>query len=143
MYTAKTTFMKIGSTPSFIKRGSEVIMITANNLPVGILQEIDVDLIRVQLQPGDTLIMMTDGIYDAPGHAVNKEMWMKRVIQEIQVDQPQEIAEQLLEKVVRHHDGQIMDDMTVVVAKIEKHQPEWATFRWPGMSRLERPRTVS
>ncbi|MBJ6361262.1 stage II sporulation protein E [Paenibacillus sp. GCM10012307] len=143
MYTAKTTFMKIGSTPSFIKRGSEVIMITANNLPVGILQEIDVDLIRVQLQPGDTLIMMTDGIYDAPGHAVNKELWMKRVIQEIQEDQPQEIAEQLLDKVVRHHDGQIIDDMTVVVAKIEKHQPEWATFRWPGLSRLERPRTVS
>lgn len=143
MYTAKTTFMKIGSTPSFIKRGNEVIMITANNLPVGILQEIDVDLIRVQLLPGDTLIMMTDGIYDAPGHAVNKEMWMKRVIQEIEEDQPQEIAEQLLETIVRYHDGEIIDDMTVVVARIEKHQPEWATFRWPGLSRIERPRTVS
>ena len=76
--------MKIGSTPSFIKRGNEVIPISANNLPVGILQDIDVDLVRVQLQPGDTLIMMTDGIYDAPGHAVNKEMWMKRIIQEIE-----------------------------------------------------------
>ncbi len=143
MYTAKTTFLKIGSTPSFIKRGNEVIMVTANNLPVGILQEIDVDLIRVQLQPGDTLIMMTDGIYDAPGHAVNKEIWMKRVIQEIEDEQPQEIAERLLETVVRHHEGEIIDDMTVVVARIEKHQPEWATFRWPGLSRIERPRTVS
>ncbi|RXZ79292.1 stage II sporulation protein E [Paenibacillaceae bacterium] len=143
MYTAKTTFMKIGSTPSFIKRGNEVIVITANNLPVGILQEIDVDLIRIQLLPGDTLIMMTDGIFDAPGHAVNKEMWMKRVIQEIEQSDPQEIADRLLEKVIRQHDGQIIDDMTVVVARVDKHQPEWATFRWPGVSKLERPRTVS
>lgn len=143
MYTAKTTFMKIGSTPSFIKRGNEVISISANNLPVGILQEIDVDLIRVQLQPGDTLIMMTDGIYDAPGHAANKEMWMKRVIQEISADNPQEIADALLETVVRYHKGDIIDDMTVVVAKVDKHQPEWATFRWPGITKLERPRTVS
>ncbi|QYR21651.1 stage II sporulation protein E [Paenibacillus sp. sptzw28] len=143
LYTAKTTFMKIGSTPSFIKRGGEVIPITANNLPVGILQDIDVDLIRVQLQPGDTLIMMTDGIYDAPGHAVNKEMWMKRVIQEISADNPQEIADSLLETVVRYHKGDILDDMTVVVAKVDKHQPEWATFRWPGLTKVERPRTVS
>ncbi|SFJ86993.1 stage II sporulation protein E [Paenibacillus sp. UNC496MF] len=143
MYSAKTTFMKIGSTPSFIKRGNEVIPISANNLPVGILQDIDIDLIRVQLQPGDTLIMMTDGIYDAPGHAVNKEMWMKRVIQEIKTNHPQEIADALLDTVVRYHKGDIVDDMTVVVARVDKHQPEWATFRWPGMTKVERPRTVS
>ncbi|CDN45065.1 MULTISPECIES: stage II sporulation protein E [Paenibacillus] len=143
MYTAHTTFMKIGSTPSFIKRGQEVIPVAANNLPIGILQEIDVDLISMQLQPGDTLIMMTDGIYDAPGHAVNKELWMKRVIQEMQTTDPQEIADTLLERVVRHYKGEIVDDMTVVVAKIEKHVPEWASFRWPGVNKFERPRTVS
>jgi stage II sporulation protein E len=143
MYTAKTTFLKIGSTPSFIKRGTEVIPVTANNLPVGILQDIDVDLITMQLQPGDTLIMMTDGIYDAPGHAVNKEMWMKRMIQEISATEPQAIADALLDKVVRYHEGAIVDDMTVVVARVERHQPEWATFRWTGIPRFERPRTVS
>ncbi|OXM14573.1 stage II sporulation protein E [Paenibacillus herberti] len=143
LYTAHTTFMKIGSTPSFIKRGNEVIPVAANNLPIGILQEIDVDLIRMQLQPGDTLIMMTDGIYDAPGHAVNKELWMKRVIQEMNTNDPQEIADILLERVVRHYKGEIVDDMTVVVAQVEKHHPEWATFRWPGLNKLERPRTVS
>ncbi|QHT58708.1 stage II sporulation protein E [Paenibacillus lycopersici] len=143
MYSAKTTFMKIGSTPSFIKRGNEVIPISANNLPVGILQDIDIDLVRVQLQPGDTLIMMTDGVYDAPGYAVNKEMWMKRIIHDIKTDHPQEIADTLLDTVVRHHKGDIVDDMTVVVARVDKHQPEWATFRWPGRTTVERPRTVS
>lgn len=143
LYTAQTTFMKIGSTPSFIKRGKEVIPVTANNLPIGILQDIDVDFVSMQMQPGDTLVMMSDGIYDAPGHAVNKELWMKRIIGEMQTDDPQEIADTLLETVVRYHEGEIIDDMTVLVARIDKHQPEWASFRWPGITRMERPRTVS
>ncbi|WP_248931040.1 stage II sporulation protein E [Paenibacillus hamazuiensis] len=142
-YNAHTTFLKIGSTPSFIKRGSEVLPITANNLPVGIVDDIDVDLVSLPLQSGDMLIMMTDGIYDAPGHAVNKEMWMKRVIQEIDAESPQDFADVLLERVVRQHHGEIVDDMTVIVAKVEKYKPEWATFRWPGMTKIERPKTVS
>jgi stage II sporulation protein E len=143
LYNAQTTFMKIGSAPSFIKRGSEVISITANNLPVGILKDIDVDLVSAGLQSGDMLIMMTDGIYDAPGHAVNKEMWMKRIIQEIDTTLPQDFAECLLERIFRYQHGDIVDDMTVVAARVDKRQPEWATFRWPGISRIERPKTVS
>ncbi len=142
-YSANTTFMKIGSTPSFIKRGNDVIAVTANNLPVGIVQDMDIDLVSVSLKHGDILIMVTDGIYDAPGHAVNKEMWMKRMISEIEADSPQEFADVLLERVVRYHHGDIYDDMTVVVARIDKFQPEWATFSWPGMQRVERPKTVS
>lgn len=142
-YSAKTTFMKNGSTPSYIKRGSDVIQISANNLPIGIVHDIDVDLVAMQLQPGDTLIMMTDGIFDAPGPAVNKELWMKRIIQEIEAKEPQSFADCLLDTIVRYQEGEIIDDMTVVVARIEKYKPEWATFRWPGMTRMERPKTVS
>lgn len=142
-YTAETTFMKIGSTPSFIKRGQEVIQVSASNLPIGIIKDIEVDLVTLQLQPGDILIMMTDGIYDAPGYAVNKELWMKRLIQEIDTDEPQELADCLLESVIRYQKQEILDDMTVVVGKVEHFRPEWATLRVPGISRMERPRTVS
>ncbi|WP_309122868.1 stage II sporulation protein E [Paenibacillus sp.] len=144
LYSAKTTFMKIGSTPSFIKRGDEVLPITASNLPLGILKEIDVDLVVHQLLPGDLLVMMTDGVYDAPGHAANKELWMKRILSEMESDAPQDIADKLLDTVIRHHDGEVVDDMTVIVAKIDKFAPEWATFRWRGQGApIERPRTVS
>lgn len=143
LYEAKTTFMKIGSTPSFIKRGKEIIPISANNLPIGILKEIEVDLLTVQLEPGDELIMMTDGVYDAPGHTVNKELWMKRVLSEMDSGDPQTMADLLLERVIRQHEGEIADDMTVIVTRIERYAPEWATVRWNGHSAVERPRTVS
>lgn len=142
-YTARTTFMKIGSSPSFIKRGQEVIPISASNLPIGIIQDIEVDLVSVQLYPGDTLIMMTDGIYDAPGPAVNKELWIKRLIQEIGAEEPQEIADCLLESVIRYQKNVVHDDMTVVVATVDHFRPQWSTLHIPGISRLERPRTVS
>ncbi|GAE09861.1 stage II sporulation protein E [Paenibacillus sp. JCM 10914] len=142
-YTAQTTFMKIGSTPSFIKRGHEVIPVSASNLPIGIIQDIEVDLVSLQLQAGDVLIMMTDGIYDAPGYAVNKELWMKRLIQEVTSSDPQEIADCLLEKVIRYQQNQIHDDMTVVVGCVDHYQPEWSNVHVPGFARMERPRTVS
>ena len=143
LYTARTTFLKIGSTPSFIKRGREVIPVTASNLPVGIVQDIDVDLITLQLRPRDMLILMTDGVYDAPGPAVNKELWMKRLIQEVEGETPQDVADCLLEAVVRYNRGEIADDMTVVVARIDRYKPEWASVRVPFLSRAERPKTVS
>ncbi|WP_435923264.1 stage II sporulation protein E [Paenibacillus sp. DYY-L-2] len=142
-YSARTTFLKIGSSPSFIKRGHEVIPVMASNLPIGIIQDIEIDLVTVQLYPGDTLIMMTDGVYDAPGYAVNKELWIKRLIQEIDSDHPQAIADSLLEAVIRYQNNVIHDDMTVAVAKVDHFMPRWSTLHIPGISRLERPRTVS
>lgn len=140
--TAHGRFMKIGSTPGFIKRGKEVFVITASNPPIGILTEIDVEPIEKKLLPGDLLIMFTDGIYDAPRHAANKDALMKRIISEIHTKDPQDFADCLLEKVVRYHHGEIKDDMTVVVSKVEHYTPEWATIRIPGMVRLERPQVV-
>lgn len=142
-YSARTTFMKIGSSPSFIKRGNEVIPISASNLPIGIIQDIEIDLVTVQLLPGDTLIMMTDGIYDAPGHAVNKEMWIKRLIQQVQDDDPQVMADCLLESVIRYQSNVIHDDMTVVIARVDHTRPQWSTVHIPGVSSVERPRSVS
>jgi stage II sporulation protein E len=68
---------------------------------------------------------------------------VRRVIQEIGAETPQDFADCLLERVFRQLKGDIGDDMTVIVARIERYQPEWATFRWPGLSRFERPKTVS
>lgn len=131
-------FMKIGSTPGFVKRGKEIIMISAANPPIGILDKIDVEPIEMALAPGDLVIMFTDGIYDAPRHIANKDALMKRLISEIQTKDPQDFADCLLEKVVRYHHGKIKDDMTVVVFKVEHYTPEWATIRMPGLKRLER-----
>ncbi|ARK28459.1 stage II sporulation protein E [Halalkalibacter krulwichiae] len=143
---ATTRFLKIGSIPSFIKRGNQVSKVEASNLPMGMIQEFEVDVVSEQLKAGDLLIMMSDGIYDAPRHVENKEAWMKRLLTEINTDDPQEIADLILEKIIRDEQGSIEDDMTVVVAKVKRNTPKWSAipiYKNPKIGRKKEKRKAS
>ncbi|MFC0472896.1 stage II sporulation protein E [Halalkalibacter kiskunsagensis] len=145
LQNATTRFLKIGSIPSFIKRGNNIIKVEASNLPMGMIQEFDVDVVSEQLKAGDLLVMMSDGIYDAPKHVENKEMWMRRLLSEIKTDDPQEVADVILEKIIREGQGSIDDDMTVIVAKIKRNTPKWSAiplYKSPKLVHKKRKKTV-
>ncbi|MBM7097950.1 MULTISPECIES: stage II sporulation protein E [Alteribacter] len=127
MQDASAKFLKVGSIPSFLKRGRQVKMIESGNLPIGMITDVEVDVVNEQLKSGDLLIMMSDGIFDGPANIENREVWMKRVINEMKTNDPQEVADLLMERVIREGGG-IHDDMTVVVARIDHHLPKWATI---------------
>jgi stage II sporulation protein E len=132
---ASAKFLKIGSTPSFIKRGKKIIKIQASNLPIGILQELEVDVVSEQLKAGDLLVMMSDGVFEGPKHVENSDLWMKRKLLELETDDPQAIADLILEEVIRSKADIIDDDMTVTVAKIKHNTPKWASI---PVSKLKR-----
>jgi stage II sporulation protein E len=140
LYSAKAEFLKIGSAPSFVKRGKKVFSIAGNNVPIGILQDIEVQTIDEQLYHGDILILVSDGVYDAPRHVYDKEDWLVRQIERIETRDPQEIADMLIEAAVRMNQGEIYDDMTVLVAVVEDYQPEWASIKLPGIVGLRQGR---
>ncbi|WP_404800873.1 stage II sporulation protein E [Guptibacillus algicola] len=125
---ASAKFLKIGSIPSFIKRGDRVMMVESANLPMGIIPEFDVEVVSEQLKAGDLLIMMSDGIYEGVKNIENPEFWMKRKIRELTTDKPQEVADLIMEEVIRTEYGRIDDDMTVVVAKVKRNIPKWSTI---------------
>lgn len=137
LFTARAEFLKVGSAPSFIRRGAQVLSITGANVPIGILQDIDVQTIHEQLCEGDLLILMSDGVFDA-AQVYDKEAWFKDQISRLETRQPQQIADTLIEAAVRINHGQIDDDMTVMVAEISRHQPEWAAIKVPGVTGLRR-----
>ncbi|WP_101847116.1 stage II sporulation protein E [Halobacillus sp. Marseille-P3879] len=128
LHLATSKFIKIGSTPSFIKRGDQIFSVESGNLPMGIIREVDVDTTSEQLKAGDLLIMVSDGILEGPKHVENVELWLKRKIREIRQEDPQEIADILLEEVIRAQSGGIDDDMTVLVARIDHYMPEWSAI---------------
>ncbi|MBM7650290.1 stage II sporulation protein E [Bacillus ectoiniformans] len=125
---AAANFLKVGSTPSFIKRGNKIIKVEASNLPIGILQEFEVDVVTEQLKSGDLIIMMSDGVFEGPRNIENTDLWMKRKISELETEDPQMVADLLMEEVIRTRSGEIEDDMTVVVAKVEHNLPKWASI---------------
>ena len=128
LHNATLRCLKIGSSPSYIKRGKEIIPIEGSNLPIGIIEHVDLEANMETLKPGDILIMMSDGVFEGPKQIKNNDLWLNRKIRNLKTDNPQEIADLLLEEVVRGELGVIRDDMTVVVAKIEKHKPKWANI---------------
>ncbi|MFS0784157.1 stage II sporulation protein E [Bacillus sp. 1P06AnD] len=127
LHDAKAKFLKICSTPSFVKRGDRVFKIESSNLPIGFMEDLDVDVVCEQLKAEDLLIMMSDGILEGLESVQNPEFWMKRKIKEMQTDDPQAIADCILEEVIRST-GYINDDMTVVVAKIKHNTPRWSAI---------------
>src|SRR5699024_3547420 len=128
LYNASLRSLKIGSAPSFIKRGEQVKRIHASNLPIGIVEHVELDIVQETMKPGDLLIMMSDGIIEAPKYVQDKELWLEQKIRTLKTDDPQAVADCLLEEVVRNERGAIRDDMTIVVAKVKRYQPQWATI---------------
>ncbi|WP_240377875.1 stage II sporulation protein E [Bacillus piscicola] len=128
LQNASGKFIKIGSVPSFIKRGEKIKQIEAGNLPIGMMEHAELEVVTEKLQDGDMIIMMSDGLLEVPGPIENMEMWIKRMIAQLETDDPQEAADLLLERVMKVTHGQIHDDMTVMAAKIKRNTPKWAAI---------------
>lgn len=117
LYNGNAIFVKIGAAPSFIKRGRDVISINSKNLPFGLVDEVDVEVIREVLRPGDILINVSDGILDIDKSNSGESTWIEDYLKTINSD-PRELSEKVLERAKKLSNGTIKDDMTVVVSKV-------------------------
>lgn len=106
-------FIKQGATTGFIKSGEDVHRIESRSLPLGIVSDVKPRLVKTVLSPDDEVIMMTDGVIDAVG-----EENMLRIIHSISSTNPQEIADELLQKALSSQKAYPQDDMTVIVGRI-------------------------
>lgn len=117
LYTGEAKMIKIGASPTYIKRDSEVKEISAASLPVGIISQLDVQVKKMTLRDGDFVVMMTDGVYDA-GMAEDKGQWLEDALRDVQNRNPQEIARIVFEKAIELNGGEAKDDMTVLVSRV-------------------------
>ncbi|MGE5633423.1 MAG: stage II sporulation protein E [Caulobacteraceae bacterium] len=117
-YTGEVEFVKVGAVSTFIKYAEDVSIIRTGSLPVGILDKIDMELVRKKLKDGDFVIMVTDGVLDCNKDVVDKEKWLADMIQKMNTRNPQKMAEDILNSCLELNGGIAPDDMTVLVAKI-------------------------
>ncbi|MDE7284452.1 MAG: SpoIIE family protein phosphatase [Lachnospiraceae bacterium] len=119
LYTGGCDFIKVGAACTYIKRGNMVDRLSAENLPLGIFGQIEPEVVHRQLQDGDYVIMLSDGILDAVSQGAGEE-FMPEVIGRISNTNPYEIANQILGYCIRQSRGHVRDDMTVLVIGIWK-----------------------
>lgn len=117
LYQGSCRLYKAGGAVTFLKQEDKVEQLKAGTLPLGIFQQVDILPLERQLQDGDYLIMVSDGVIDALG-VHDYENTLEEAISGIREQNPGEIAEKILRMAIYAGGGHITDDMTVGVIGI-------------------------
>ena len=121
LISAGADFIKIGSVSSFIKHPDNTVeIIKASTLPIGILDNLQIETLHASLEEEDMIVMVTDGILDYVKGEEAPETALQSIIADIDTKNPQEMAERILEKILEQNDHEAKDDMTVMVSRIWK-----------------------
>jgi len=117
LYQGSCQVRKAGGAATFFKRGEEVEQLSIGNLPLGIFQQMDVQPVDRNLQDGEYVIMVSDGVVDAFAEE-DYENALRNAIARVEESNPGEIADRLLSIAIRAGGGRIQDDMTVGVVGV-------------------------
>ena len=118
LFEGTLEFIKNGACPTFIKNKNKVETLRSIALPAGIISDMDLAVYEKDLKSGDIIVMCSDGILESNKDYTNKELWVQYLLEEIQTDDAQKIADIVLSEAIDNDFGVGKDDMTVIVAKI-------------------------
>lgn len=117
-YTAVAEFIKVGSCPTFLRRGRTVTVINPGSPPLGILPVVATAVIKKNLRSGDMLVMISDGVLECRGERAAGIDWLLNYIKRSNED-PEELALSILDLAARRAGG-APDDMTVLAVNVEQ-----------------------
>ena len=120
LYDGKMEILKNGACPTYIKKNKNVTLIKSESLPTGIINNISVDTYDKDLENGDIVVICSDGIIESNKEYANKELWVKYLLEEIQTDSPERIADIILHEAIDNDFGKARDDMSVIAFKVNK-----------------------
>lgn len=113
LFSGKAEFLKAGGAASFVRKKNKVAALELSALPAGILREISFEKAYANLEPGDVVVMVSDGIIGSDGSWIIAELkaWKGSSAQAL----AQRIAELARHRRVKGKE----DDMTVICAIVE------------------------
>ena len=120
LYKGNIEFIKNGACPTYIKNKRKIQIIKSLTLPAGIVKNASTDVFDKDIENNDIIVMCSDGILDSNIEYKNKELWIKYLLEDMEVTNPQKIADIILNESVDNNFGKIKDDMSVVVCKFVK-----------------------
>ena len=111
----EAAFEKLGACASYVVRAGEIRSVGADTLPVGVLPDVEAKSLRMTLEEGDVVVMITDGVSDSyPGgedgirEAIARCAWLH----------PQAVGERLIAGALAG--GEAKDDMAVLCARVKR-----------------------
>ena len=141
--TRKAKFYKMGAASSFVLRDGKVKMFEQAALPIGIIPEIRLTHVALQLRPGDIVLMASDGITEAGREAARAILeneagrevdaaaadrdidgtWLRELLEErapaeLAGISARKLARWILAETVKQYGERERDDLTVAAIKI-------------------------
>jgi serine phosphatase RsbU (regulator of sigma subunit) len=122
--TSTLVLTRNNPSPLYICQNDQVDCMDVESSPLGIRRDIRPAISELELEPGLTVVMYTDGLVHA-GKRRGQPMDICNAIQAMLEDQdptPQELADSLLAHALTLDDGRPADDVSVVVIKVLPHE---------------------
>ena len=117
LYEGSCELLKAGASTTFIWYEDRIEKISSVTLPIGVIQNIEIDCIYRELHDGDFVVMVTDGVMDALPVG-EQEPLIGTFIKGAGSQNPKEMAHYILEQVLEWTGEAPGDDMTVIVIGI-------------------------
>ncbi len=120
LYSGKAELIKNAACSTYIKNNKEVAKIELSNLPVGIIDTIELQSETVSVNNNDIYIMCSDGVLETKDDT--KENWIEEFLKNVSTNNVQKIADLILAEAIDNNFGIAPDDMTVIVSKIVRRK---------------------
>ena len=114
LFTGLCEFLKIGAAATFLRRTGWVEEILSTSAPVGLTQEIEMETVKRQLEPGNFVVMVSDGVLDSLPQE-DADGVLKEIVAAQETENAAEMAENIIKEVLRMGQCRPEDDMTVLV----------------------------
>jgi sigma-B regulation protein RsbU (phosphoserine phosphatase) len=110
-----------GSCAPLVWRQGEVLKPRVEGVPIGLLEDIDYEELEVSLEPGDVVLLYSDGVEDQV-NAQGEEFGRSRVLKLLKkhhADTPKDIANAVIAELDAHRGATpISDDQSVIVLRV-------------------------
>ena len=119
LYEGKLEILKNGACNTYIKNKKSIKKVESKNLPIGIVNKIELQSETLDINDGDIIVMCTDGILDSKE---DNPDWIEDFLKNITTNNVQKLADLLLAEAVDNSYGVVRDDMSIIVSKIVKRK---------------------
>lgn len=118
LYSGEVDFMKVGAVASIVKSGDTIDIIKSRSLPIGILDEADIETYSKKVKNGDMIVMLTDGVTDCDEESSGKIDWILDYLCRNDNVSPEELSKGIINEAKRIGKNKVKDDMTVMVSRV-------------------------
>ncbi len=118
LMTGHAAFVKSGAAPSYVLRKGSLYKLQSKTVPIGIMPALDAEQIKFELEAGDVIILLSDGV----AQSLEDGVWLANLITYEWEDNLDIMAEKIVDNAALNNKR--CDDMTALLVRVSNYEEE-------------------